>query len=168
MHNLGIRVKGQKQNYHWCGATIISRFHLITAAHCLKDFSKSSYLVRVGDCHLDIKEIEEDDYDIDEITFHEYFNEGPYLNNDIALVRIKGELTFGEHVSSACLPPSNLAYPTNLNLTITGWGKANYDSNSNANLPRQNKEGAVIRLQKADVPILLTSLCTSQKVRILI
>ena len=88
------------------------------------------------------------------------------MNNDIALIKVRGEMAFGEHVSSVCLPPSNLAYPTNLNLTITGWGKAGYDSNDNANVPRQNKEGAILRLQKADVPILLTSLCTSQKVRI--
>ena len=164
----GIRVKGKKKDYHWCGASIISHFHLITAAHCLRDFSKSSYLIRVGDCHLDVKEREETDFDIEEIIFHETFNEGPYLNNDIAIIKIKtlnrGGMDFGRHVQPVCLPSPNLAYPPNLNLTITGWGKLGFDSENPGNLPRQNKQGAVIILQKADVPILTTSTCTSPKV----
>ena len=47
-----LRVRGREQTYHWCGATIISRYHLITAAHCLKDFPMRQYLVRVGDHEL--------------------------------------------------------------------------------------------------------------------
>ena len=163
-----IRLKGEEKSYHWCGASIISQFHVITAAHCMKDFSKSAYLVRVGDCDLDIKGTEEAEHTIDEIIIHENFNEGPYLNNDIALVKINGYgITFGQQVKPVCLPSPNLAYPPNLNLTITGWGKVGYDSNDAAYLPERNKQGAVIPLQKADVPILRTSLCTSKKVTFL-
>lgn len=44
-----IRVRGKERSYHWCGAVIVTRYHLLTAAHCLKEFPKSSYMVRVGD-----------------------------------------------------------------------------------------------------------------------
>ena len=42
----------QDDSYHWCGATIVTRFKLITAAHCLKDFPIGIYRVRVGDYSL--------------------------------------------------------------------------------------------------------------------
>ncbi len=47
-----IRVQGRDRSYHWCGATIISRFHVVSAAHCLKEFPLEIYLVRVGDFSL--------------------------------------------------------------------------------------------------------------------
>lgn len=42
----------QDDTYHWCGATIITKFKLLTAAHCLKEFPVSIYRVRVGDFSL--------------------------------------------------------------------------------------------------------------------
>ena len=165
-----IRVRGRDKTYHWCGATIISHFHLITAAHCLKDFPLNTYLVRVGDFILDVTEREEAEYDIDDIYFHDSFNVGPYLNNDIALVKVKSQsrsgMDFGQFVSPICLPAANLIYPPNLNLTITGWGRIGYEGvNSDASgLPKQNAQGAVITLQKAEVPLIPTSQCTSAKV----
>ena len=41
-----IRIRGRDQTYHWCGATIINRFYVITAAHCLRDFPMDTYFVR--------------------------------------------------------------------------------------------------------------------------
>ena len=163
-----IRVRGYQQNYHWCGATIISRFYLITAAHCLKEFPQSTYHIRVGDCNLDVHETEEAEYEIDEIRFHENYNVGPYLNNDIAIVKVKTNdsngMDFGQYVSPVCLPSPALPYPKNFNLTITGWGKTGPDSEYRHNVPEQNEQGAVITLQKADVPILLTNKCESAEV----
>ena len=123
-----IRVRGRDRSYHWCGATIISHFHLITAAHCLRDFPKDTYFVRVGDHLLDVTENSEAEYEIDQVIFHEAFNIGPYLNNDIALLKIKANDTnsgmdFGLYVSPICLPASNLIYNSSLHLNITGWGK---------------------------------------------
>jgi hypothetical protein len=75
-------------------------------------------------------------------------------------------IAFGQYVSPICLPASNLVYPANLNLTITGWGKLGYEGvNSDmSNLPKQNALGAVIQLQKASVPLLSPSSCTAPKV----
>ena len=44
-----LRVKGRDASYHWCGAVVVSRFHLLTAAHCLREFPLATYIVRVGD-----------------------------------------------------------------------------------------------------------------------
>ena len=52
----------------------------------------------------------ERDYDIASVDFHENYNVGPYLNNDLALVHSEGGIDFNEHVSAICLPPANYIY----------------------------------------------------------
>ena len=47
-----VRVRGRDASYHWCGAVVVSRNHVLTAAHCLREFPLSTYLVRVGDFSL--------------------------------------------------------------------------------------------------------------------
>ena len=165
-----LRVRGRDQTYHWCGAALVSHFHLITAAHCLKDFPLKQYLVRVGDHELDVENVEEAEYEIEKTEFSEMWNVGPYLNNDIAIVTIKSNdssgIRFGQYVSPVCLPAPNLNYPPNLNLTITGWGRIGYEGvNSDAsNLPKRNAHGATITLQEATVPLISSRVCTSDKV----
>ena len=47
-----VRVRGRDKTFHWCGAVVISRFHVLTAAHCLREFPVATYVVRVGDYAL--------------------------------------------------------------------------------------------------------------------
>jgi hypothetical protein len=45
------------------------------------------------------------------------------LNNDIALVKVKGlGIQLGSHVTPACLPHHGVQYTPGLNCTISGWG----------------------------------------------
>jgi hypothetical protein len=60
---------------------------------------------------------------IDEIYLHEEFNKGMRLNNDIALVKMKGlGIRLGPEVMPACLPRHGIQYIPGLNCTISGWG----------------------------------------------
>jgi hypothetical protein len=46
------------------------------------------YYVRVGDNIMEVADPGEQEFPIDKIDFHDNFNVGPYLNNDIAVIHI--------------------------------------------------------------------------------
>ena len=103
---------------------------------------------RVGDNLLDVVDKDESEYNIENMILHENFNVGPYLNNDIALVKIKANdsdsgMNFGQYVTPICLPAHNLAYKPNLKVNITGWGKNGYEGTMRDS-PRQTAQGAII------------------------
>jgi hypothetical protein len=57
------------------------------------------YYVRVGDNIMEVADPGEQEFNIDKIDFHENFNVGPYLNNDIAVVHISKGITFYSNFS---------------------------------------------------------------------
>nr|XP_018903702.1 PREDICTED: uncharacterized protein LOC109034806 [Bemisia tabaci] len=148
-----LRVRAGTQTIHWCGAIVISSLHILTAGHCLEDYSKGAYYVRVGDHDTEIKEDGEQDLEVDEIYLHENFNAGKKLNNDIALVKVKNPLKFNKYVQPICLPNSSLKYNPGLNCTISGWGSVGNPGS-----------GYVRKLKATWVPILSNSQCSSDAV----
>ena len=50
-----IRLQGSQRSFHWCGAVVISEFHVLTAGHCMEDYPKDVYRVRVGDWDMQAK-----------------------------------------------------------------------------------------------------------------
>ena len=103
-------MRGSTRTFHWCGAVIVSSSHLLTAAHCLEDYPKESYVVRVGDWDQDVEDIDEQEFSIAAVHFHPEYNVGAYLNNDLAVVRLKTPVRLSSRVSPACLPSSTTSY----------------------------------------------------------
>jgi hypothetical protein len=65
----------------------------------------------------------EQELNIDDIYLHEEFNKGIRLNNDVALVKLKGlGIRLGPYIMPACLPHHGTQYTPGLNCTISGWG----------------------------------------------
>ncbi|XP_024937980.1 uncharacterized protein LOC107265302 isoform X10 [Cephus cinctus] len=118
-----IRVRGHSRSNHWCGAIILSPLHVLTAAHCLEGYNKATYVVRAGDYNTEIDEGTEVEANIEDYYIHEDFRKGQRMNNDIALVLLKGRgIPLGENIMPICLPAENLEYLPGLNCTISGWG----------------------------------------------
>lgn len=60
--------------------------------------------------------------EIDHLYMHSNFSKKINLNNDIGLVKVKGEITLNEQVKPACLAPTTELYRPGTNCTISGWG----------------------------------------------
>ena len=51
---VAIRLQGNQKSFHWCGAVLISEFYVLTVAHCMEDYPKDVYRVRIGDWDMQV------------------------------------------------------------------------------------------------------------------
>lgn len=123
-----LRVKGlAAKAAHWCGAIIISEKFVLTAAHCLVGYSKGSYIVVAGDYNVDRSEGTEQEAYIEDFYTHQDFRKGHKMNNDVALIKLKGHgFRFNDDVQAICLPEEDALYEPNLNCTISGFGSVEF------------------------------------------
>ncbi|XP_059142661.1 serine protease svh-1-like [Physella acuta] len=108
-----------------CGAVVINRFWLLTAAHCFYDKPNPRvYKVWAGDHNSNNTDGWEQRRDIEEVILHEDYNHTS-KNNDIALIRVSPALEYNPYVQPACLPESADSYQENVDCVISGWGNVN-------------------------------------------
>ncbi|XP_053683421.1 uncharacterized protein LOC128733684 [Sabethes cyaneus] len=148
-----LRAKKQGKSVHWCGAVLISKYHILTAAHCLIGYPKGAYMIRLGDYNTEALEQAEIDIFIEDYYIHENFREGHHMNNDIAVVLLKTPIRFNEFVQPVCLPAKSQPYREGLNCTISGWGSTQSGSSAHS-----------LELRAAKVPLLSDAVCNEPEV----
>ncbi|KYM77351.1 Venom serine protease 34, partial [Atta colombica] len=90
----------------FCGATIISERHVLTAAHCLENVDPSTVGVLVGDHDLTTGADTNASrlYTVSRFYVHPLYNTEAPAQNDIAVVMVNSVISFSEEVGPACLP----------------------------------------------------------------
>lgn len=109
-----------RQGKIYCGASVISNKHVLTAAHCVNNFEADELRVYFGGHNVsaDYSDIRQ----VKEIFQHEYFDAVSY-DNDLAVLELDKPIQFGPKVQPACLPASQFEdYSGELTL-IAGWGR---------------------------------------------
>ncbi len=138
-------------NYR-CGASIIGKDWVITAAHCTKNSDGSAILasdmsIKAG-ANNPYNSLEGKKYLISEVIVHEGFDDQT-LENDIALLKIKDPINFVNAVPVKLISSGDVAEgATNPGVMswVTGWGLVNVNPNV---LPTS--------LQKVQLPIVSNS-----------
>ncbi|XP_054003945.1 venom protease-like [Hylaeus anthracinus] len=105
-----------------CGGTLISSRHVMTAAHCI--LGNEPVMVRMG-----VVELEKDgnrpiDVEVEERIVHPDYDVKQTLN-DIAILKLKDEVTFTDYLHPVCLPLDNPLNSDRLDgemVTVAGWG----------------------------------------------
>ncbi|XP_077541460.1 complement factor B-like [Haemaphysalis longicornis] len=141
--------KNKTQELVSCGGTIIGRTWILTAAHCMVEKEElipkviTSRLLVPADIRVrarpmsrksedGTKDLEGDAIElaVEKIILHENYNSTkPDFSNDIALLRLKENITYQKHVRPICLPPgkANISDPPTFYkggqpAVVIGWG----------------------------------------------
>ncbi|XP_062559125.1 venom serine protease-like isoform X2 [Armigeres subalbatus] len=134
----------------FCGATIITNYHALTAAHCPSGHSISNLALLVGDHNIStgVDSSYAALYKVASIKIHESYSKVTNLN-DIALIKTNKEIVFSIGVSPVCLPFKyyGASFVGN-EMEAAGWGSTDFGD------PKSNV------LLKVALPVIDPSQCT--------
>lgn len=141
------------KNYgHVCGASILSRNWLLSAAHCFVTSSQDNLIPANWKSYSGMQDQYKHDgvemRDIRKIIPHPEYNQMTF-DYDIALLELKNPLEFSNTIQPICLPSSSHVFPAGMSCWVTGWGAM------------REGGGAAQLLQKASVKIINDTVCNT-------
>jgi len=138
------------RGHPFCGGTLISSTHVLSAAHCFEHEKIAPY-VRVLLGEHNVADREFNNVQVAEIIRHPDYN-ARTIDNDYAILRLAKPVSFTKKVSPACLPDDLTSTYDGTLATITGWGYLG---------EVWERRGKPNVLQEVDVTVMTNAKCNS-------
>uniref|UniRef100_A0A146LH04 Venom serine protease n=1 Tax=Lygus hesperus TaxID=30085 RepID=A0A146LH04_LYGHE len=128
------------RNVLFCGGTVITRWHVVTAAHCVEPVLHVPEDVQIVLGEHDQSKVDESPYTkvyrVKEMVNHpDYFLVGH--RNDIAVILSETRFEFNDYVGPACMP-TGAEVIVGSKLKVLGWGKLSVDGPASKVLMKVN------------------------------
>jgi len=121
----------------YCGATLISSTHVLTAAHCLEPFKQEDILVKLGEYDFDqAGETGDQTFRVANMRLHRQYDTTTY-ENDIAVIKLDRAATLTNSVWPICMPPRSETF-TNRRAFVIGWGTIYFGGPTSSTLQEVN------------------------------
>ncbi|KAF2881788.1 hypothetical protein ILUMI_24383 [Ignelater luminosus] len=121
-YQVSLRLRSSYNAYYFCGGSIISSLHILTAAHCVSYTQKEvhhSIVVSVFAGHIGLSTTETGSYiNASKITTHENYNETTFAN-DVAIVELERELSISKLISPVPMREIPITFGKCI---VSGWG----------------------------------------------
>nr|QHB21573.1 venom S1 protease 29 [Platymeris rhadamanthus] len=116
-------IRTQHSPFVFCGGTIISVFHVLTAAHCTDPRRYEQLAVMVGDHNIyDFKDTKHAVmHNVKKVVQHDLYDKKGEVEYDIALL-VTEKISFNNFVEPACFPNEKINLEKQ-RVKVIGWGK---------------------------------------------
>ncbi|KAM7349906.1 trypsin-1 [Cochliomyia hominivorax] len=105
---------------HSCGATLLNRVWILTAAHCVAKAKPNQINIQYGSIELDQNST--DVANVSKIFVHEGYEPSNQYIHDIALLRLDKPINVGKEFVGIRLPELNATVNSKMPVTLIGWG----------------------------------------------
>lgn len=146
------QVSLQLDGQHHCGGSILNNRWILTAAHCVNSGLAENYKVRTGITNLDHPTSNSGLHNVEQIIVHPNYESPSKFNNDIALIKVSGDIIYNNDTQPIDLVSSvDNVYNVGQATKVSGWGWTIPDV-----------ESSTKHLHMVDVPIISNETASTQ------